>query len=333
MGIRNRMGIVTIVLLGLSTQLLAEETLFRLGKKNYTRSDLAPATRQQMYEADLRSFRETKAIIESALLDLYFAEKAKKSKKSKEELEVDELKIAEPSEKDIKKFYEENKQRIPPGYKYEQVKPEIQRLLKGQRRQAKRASLIAEIKKKQGFEFQMKEPVAPKLSIKTDGFARKGKTGAKIQIVEFADYQCPHCKAAAGQIKKFMKEFSKSVELVYIDFPINRSGISQVIAEGAYCAKEQNKYWEYHEMAFTKQAELSKDTPEKFAKELKLKVDDFKKCLKSAAAKAYVARGKAEGQRVGVSGTPSVYINGKRLAKGVTYEALKEEVERLTTSS
>jgi protein-disulfide isomerase len=65
-----------------------------------------------------------------------------------------------------------------------------------------------------------------------------------VTIVEFADYQCPHCKIAAESLKKVTEKFKGKVRLVFMDYPINPSGISRAVAEASHCALEQGKFWE-----------------------------------------------------------------------------------------
>ncbi len=289
-----------------------DQTLFNFKGKSYKGSDLDPDSRQDLYEAERFSFEKTKEIIDDAVFNTYLAEEAKKKGKSEDDIRKEVLKISTPSESEMKSWYEANKARIP--YPYEKINGEIAKLLSSEQAQGKKKEIVDRIKKEGKFKLALTAPQAPVFSINTDGYPSKGKKGSKVVLVEFADYQCPHCKAASDVLKKVFEKYKTKMQLVYIDFPINRSGISRKVAEGGVCADQQKKYWEYHYMAFDMQKQLSDDSPMELAKKLKLNEKDFEKCLNSTKTKEKVAQGKKEGERIGVKGTPAIFINGRKIA-------------------
>lgn len=322
-----RIALLTSVLL--CTAPLYAQKLYSIDGKDISLQDLTPSSQQSIFEIELQRYKQMEGVAHDQLLANYFEEKAKKSKKTKEEVEADEFKAGNPTDKELKAFFEENKSRIPPNYTFDQVKPELTRFLTEKKVMEKKQALITSLKKQRHFKMLLDEPKAPVVDLKTEGFYSKGKAGAKIKIVEFADYQCPHCREASMALSQLMKKYSAKVEFVYVDFPINRSGISTVVAEGAYCANKQNKYWDYHDLAFKDQASLTKESPLAFAKQLKLKEDDFSKCLAGAEAKSFIAKGKDEGNRVGVSGTPAIFINGSRYSEAHDFETMKKTIDKL----
>lgn len=289
------------------------ETMYKYKNKEFGYDDLSSALKQELYDVDYQTFKKKQNLLEQALVDAYFAEQATKEKKSALEVQENYFKIADPKEDEIKAFYEKYKERIPQNYTYDTVKPQLTAMLVREKEEAKRSDLIKKLTAEKGNSIELKEPEPPVVSINTAGYPFKGAEKASVTLVEFADYQCPHCFHAYSTIKKMWPKFEKNVKLVYIDYPINHSGISTVVAEGAFCAAKQNKYWEYHSMAFEKQKELKKDSPEKFAKELKLNEAEFSKCLADQASKDAVANAKREGDRIGVTGTPALFVNGKRV--------------------
>jgi protein-disulfide isomerase len=85
------------------------------------------------------------------------------------------------------------------------------------------------------------------------------------------------------------------------------------VAHGAVCADEQGKYWPYHDKAYAAQRELSQESPLKLARELKLDEAKFQACMASSKPKDRVNQDRAEGERLGISGTPAIFINGRRI--------------------
>jgi protein-disulfide isomerase len=301
--------------------------LFSLSGKSYTEKDLSPSQQQQYFELRNQAYEQEKAFVDQAVFELYMDEESKKQNKPREEIEKKLFDFKEPSDRQLKAWYEENKSRIPPNYQFDQIKGEIAKIVKQEEARKKREGVIEKIKKEKKFSLSLTQPVSPVIELKADGFPSKGKDGAKVTVVEFADYQCPHCKAAAEAMKKVSEKMKDRFKYVYIDYPINPSGISKVVAEGSHCAAEQGKYWEYHYKAFEGQASLDKDSPSKLAKELKLDDAKFKACFDGTKSKAIVEKGRQEGERIGVSGTPYIIINNRRYLGAHTVEALTKEIE------
>ena len=305
----------------------ADSGLFSMDGKTYSVKELSPAQQQQMYELQFEQFEKSKQLIDNAVIDTYLDQQAAKQGKPRSEVETKTFEVKDPSEKDMKKWFEENKTRIPPNYQFDQIKGEIEKIVKQERVRVKRDELLEKVKKEHKFALALTKPEAPMVDLKVDGFPTKGKDGAKVTVVEFADYQCPHCKAAVEGLKKVSEKFKDKVKFTYVDFPINPSGISKVVAEGSHCANEQGKFWDYHYKAFDGQSALSNESPQSLAKELKLDEAKFKACMDAGKGKTVVERGRKEGERIGVSGTPYLLINGRRYLGAHTPEALTKEIE------
>ena len=109
------------------------------------------------------------------------------------------------------------------------------------------------------------------------------------------------------------EQFKDDLKIVFMDYPINRSGISRKIAEGAVCAAAQDKFWEYHDLAFSDQRALKNDSAPRFAEQLEMDSSAFAECLASDKPAAHVKRGEEQGQRLGVSSTPTLFLNGRKL--------------------
>jgi protein-disulfide isomerase len=317
------MGFLALI----STKPLLADSLFTLGGKSVSVGDLSPAQQQQLFEIESQSYEQMRASVDKVVLDMHFADEAKKQNKSRDDLEKAAFDVKDPTDKAVKTWYEANKANIPPNYQFDQIKPEIVKIVKQEEMKIKRDALLEKVKKEGKFAFNLAKPVAPIADIKIDGYPSKGKDGAKVTVIEFADFQCSHCKAASESFKKVAEKMKDKIKYVYIDFPLNSSGISKLVAEGSHCAADQNKYWEYHYKAFETQSTLDKDSPAKLAKDLKLDEAKFKACFDGTKGKAMVEKARQEGDRIGVSGTPYVLINGRRYLGAHTVEALTKEID------
>ena len=306
------------------TLLANADALFQYQKKTFTSQDLSAALQAQLNDLEQQFFKNKKLIIDQYLLNLKLEEMKTAKKVSLEQLNNELFNKISITETQAKEWYNQNKQRVG-NRSYDSIKHDIKHFLKQQEEAKTKQTLIQTIKDHPSFKLSLKAPEPLVVQIKTDSFPTKGSKKALVTIVEFADYQCPHCKHASDSLKTIlnMKAYKDKVQLVYIDFPINRSGVSRTIAEGARCAEKQGKYWEYHHMAFDNQPSLSINSPVEFAKKLTLQMDKFNKCLVDPNTKAQVEKAKQEGMRIGVQGTPAIYINGTKTHAHHTDDLIK----------
>jgi protein-disulfide isomerase len=117
------------------------------------------------------------------------------------------------------------------------------------------------------------------------------------------------------------------VKIVYKDFPLGIHNNAQKAAEASRCAKEQDKYWEYHDVLFANGTALSPDNLKKYAADLKLDTDKFNTCLESGKYTAAINKDVADGTKVGVSGTPAFLVNGRFLSGAQPFSAFQEAID------
>jgi len=154
----------------------------------------------------------------------------------------------------------------------------------------------------------------------------RGKKDAKVTIVEFSDFQCPYCARLQPTLKKVLKTFPNDVKLVYKDFPLSFHKYAKMAARAARAAGEQDKFWEMHDLIFESFSTLSEEKFKEFAKKLNLDMDKFLKDFKSDKYDKLIQADINLGRSVGVTGTPTLFINGKRV-RNRSFEALKTTIE------
>ncbi|MBM4342347.1 MAG: thioredoxin domain-containing protein [Deltaproteobacteria bacterium] len=205
---------------------------------------------------------------------------------------------------------------------YDRLKPIIEEQLKKSEEQAKSmgkrwgtsfegVELYQEIVKS-GKNFE--QMAGPKQTFDTAGSPILGKPTAKIQVAVFEDFQCPFCAKVGPSLKEFQKKFPNDVAIVYKHMPLDIHDKAQAAAEASMAALEQgqDKFWAYHDVLFNNQNALDQDNLVKYAEQAGLDMARFKKALESGSGKSVIGRDVGEGQRAGVSGTPSVYVNGMK---------------------
>jgi protein-disulfide isomerase len=142
----------------------------------------------------------------------------------------------------------------------------------------------------------------------------KGPADAKVTIVEFSDYQCPFCSQAEPLLDQVMQAYPKDVKRVYKQFPLTSIHPNALPAsKAAVAAGKQGKFWEMHAKLFGNQRELSPDNYKKWAEELKLDMARFEKDLASPDVQGAIDKDGQEARAADVTGTPTIFVNGKRL--------------------
>ena len=322
--------LLAIALLSLTplTARSAEHIGFRYDGETYFGEQMPAPIRQKLFELEEEMNERRLQIIDQYVVRQYLKERAAASNgKSATQLEEELLAVPQPDAATIRQFYDQNKAEI--GRPFEQVKDEVARYIVQQQGQEKVRALIDEIKKEKGYAVALPTPEPPRFDIDIDGYPAKGNPGAKVTLVEFADYQCPYCKSATRVVEHLLDRFGDKVRFVYRDFPINPSGISQEIAKGAVCADQQGAFWDYHNLAFERQGTLLADSPLRLASDLLLDTSRFQSCLYAPGTAAKVARSKDEAMSLGLSGTPTFFVNGRQLhAHGEIEKPLVEAVEK-----
>jgi protein-disulfide isomerase len=170
---------------------------------------------------------------------------------------------------------------------------------------------------------------ANRAKIHVDGNPSKGPVEAKVTLVEFSDFECPHCHELYEALKTVETQFPQ-LRVVYKDFPLTSiHPWAQTAAIGGRCAYEQNPaaFWKLHDSIFDNQDVLSPeniwDKLVGFAKDAGLDSDTFKACLSSPDAEKAVNANHAEGVALEVNSTPTVFINGRPIVGGDTESLIR----------
>jgi protein-disulfide isomerase len=160
----------------------------------------------------------------------------------------------------------------------------------------------------------LKPPVSDKDHI-------QGAKNATFILVEYGDYECPHCGRAYPILKKIQKQLGDELKFVFRNFPIEESHPNAVLAAVASeAAALQNKYWQMHDALFEHQNDLSEEGILTIAKNIKLEVKKFSLDWHSEELSQKVEDDFESGVRSGVNGTPSFFINGQQYYDNWEYE-------------
>lgn len=278
-----------------------------------------------VFKKRLEVYRTQRRVIDEMVRKMSFEAMAKAKKMSVEDFMKEAL-AASPkkvSKKEVDEFLQarvKDLSKIPDKMR-EQVKGVIYL-----------QKLVAEYTRKKPVELYIRRPRAKAMAFNLDNAPSWGNKNAPVTVVEFSDFQCPYCSLANTNIvEKLKKQYGKrKIRLVFKHFPIrNIHPLAQRASEASMCVHGQNKdkFWAYKNMLFENQRELGDDKLKEYAKKVGVNADKFEKCLNSGKFKSVVDAHLKEGERLGVSSTPTFFVNSQPVPPSKTIEPFKEVID------
>lgn len=185
--------------------------------------------------------------------------------------------------------------------------------------------IIADLKRMEAA----KQPLSPEVAarIAQNTAPSLGPENAAVQIVEFSDFECPFCSRAATVVHKIREKYGDKVRIVFRQFPLNMHPNAHVAAQASLAANAQGKFWAFHDRLFQNQRALDRASLENYAKEAGLNVAEFKKSLDDKRFAAQVDADLKLGEEVSVQGTPTMFINGKRVENPTDFNAVASMID------
>ena len=294
--------------------------------KQITMGDIETSLRPLIFNVQEQVYALRKQDLELKVNDTLLAQEAQKRGVTTRALLDAEVsaKVPRVTDAQAQEFYNQNKDRI--SGEFAQLKPQIIQYVQEEKEQEATVAYAAQLRRAAKVEINLTAPESPSFTIATDDQPVKGTAKAVVTIVEFTDFECPSCARQHPILDRIVSEFGDRVRLVVRDFPLSQHANARKAAEAAEAAREQGKYWEYAAVLFRNQSALGVDKLRQYASELGLDRARFDASLDSGKFAEKVQRDVMDGEKLGINGTPTIYINGKRVADN-SYESVKSAIE------
>ena len=263
----------------------------------------------QLYETKRRKLDE---LIENRLL----AQEAARRNLSVDALLEAEVnsKVAAITDDEVHAFYEANKKDLQgdePG-----LREEIRDHLLSLKQSAQRRIFVDSLRQQATVAIQLELPPFYRASVSTEGAPARGPAAAPVTLIKFEDFHCPFCRRAHATLQALQARYGDKLRIVHKDLPLEglhpgapRSHVA------ARCAGEQGKFWEYQDKLYEVPPKPTPDKLKEIAQQLGLDVPGFEACFASNKYDAAIEKDYAEGEALGVTGTPAFFING-RIVRG-----------------
>ena len=300
--------------------------LATVNDKQITVGDIENSLRPLIFNVQEQVYALRKQDIDLKVNDTLLSQEAQKKGITTRALLDAEVtaKVPRVTDAEAQAFYNENKDRL--SGEFAQLKPQVIQYLQERKEQEATVAYADQLRRASKIEVNLTAPESPSFPIATDDQPAKGAAKASVTIVEFTDFQCPSCARQHPVLERIVNEFGDRVRLVVRDFPLSQHADARKAAEAAEAAREQGKYWEYVAVLFKNQSALGVDKLRQYATEVGLDRAKFDASLDSGKFAEKVQRDVIDGHKLGVNGTPTLYINGKRVSDN-SYESMKSAIE------
>jgi len=262
--------------------------------------------------------------LDLSINDTLLVQEAQKRQVTTNALLDAEVKPKAVTEEQARAFFEENKDRV--SGDFAQTRDSIMGYLEQIEVRVAERAFVEKLRAASSIQTFLVVPESPVFSVSTVDQPSLGRAEAPVTLVIFTDYQCPSCAAIHPSLERLVKEYGDQVRVVTRDFPLIQHSEAFKAAEAAEAAREQGRYWEYAQLLMRNQSALSVDKLKAYASELALDRPRFDSALDSGKFAEMVQRDIEEGMKLGINGTPTVFINGRRVS-AKSYDELKANVE------
>jgi len=155
----------------------------------------------------------------------------------------------------------------------------------------------------------------------------KGSEDAVVTIVEWSDFQCPFCNRVAPTLAQIEKEYGDQVRLVFKHMPLSIHAQAPQAPAASEAAHRQGQFWDMHDRIFQNQRDLSADTLARYAREIGLDMGRFEEDIASAEVQKRIEDDMKQASKLGVTGTPSFFINGRYLSGAQPFPNFKRLID------
>jgi protein-disulfide isomerase len=235
-------------------------------------------------------------------------------------------KVSLVTETEIESVYQENKSRSQGNESEfrEKIRASLQ-----QRKLALQREQFVQVLRAQGTVVdRLQPPPVVRVQVSTDGAPIRGTADAPVTLVEFSDFHCPFCKRVQPTLTKVLEKYPGKVRLLFRHLPLD--GLhpqARNAAEASWCAQDQGKFWEYHDLLFANAPKAGEDDLKHYAGQIDLDVNMFESCLSQNTHRDSIQRDIDEVTKLGMSGTPAFFINGRPLSGAQPLEKFVQVID------
>lgn len=294
-------------------------------------SDLVKGLESDLFEEEMKIYQMKMDSLKNLILDKIIAENPKGKGLNKAQF-LEKFVYQSVADKDIDGFIKERN--LPKEQITKEIRERIRGLIQGEKNAISIDSWIAKEMGSNTIEVFFKKPQRPRFVVDIGNAALLGSADAKVKIVEFSDFQCPHCSRAKTILDEVKKKYKNDVAIVFKHYPLPFHTQARIASNAALCAKSLNEgaFWKMYDYMFANQAKLAVSDLKDQAKKIGLDAVKFAECVDGNKFDQQVQSDIDQGNTIGVKSTPVIFVNGVMVmgAQGIEVfsEIIDEELKK-----
>jgi protein-disulfide isomerase len=227
---------------------------------------------------------------------------------------------------EVSRFFEENRAKLQGDLAA--LEAQIRNFLLAQRVAARQKEFLKSLRGSADIQIFLTAPSIVRADVATAGAPIRGASTAPVTIVEFSDFHCPFCRRVQPVLDELRSRYGEKIKIVYRDFPLDTlHPQARAAAEAANCAHEQGRFWEFHDKLFRNDPDASPEALDRFAAEVGIDVKAFSACRTSGKYKTSIQASSQEGAQLGITGTPTFFVNGRILVGAQPVDAFARLID------
>ena len=300
----------------------------KVGDITITDKELMTGLETDLYEIESKKFdlkfNKVNSLIIEKIMDKDPKKKGLTNDEYMDKYIISKIKI---SANDINNFVKEKN--IPASQVNPQIKERIKQYLLVEKKKEALDSWLGEKTKKTPIEVFFKKPRRPSFDVKIGDSPVIGGVSAKVEVVEFSDFQCPFCSKASVILKQLKQKYGKKIKIAFKQYPLPFHAQAKMASVASLCANEQKTslFWKMHDAMFADQSKLAITDLKTTAKKIGVDVVKFDKCLDEKKYLAQVEADIKQGQSIGVKSTPTFFVNGQLIQGAQALEVFSEIID------
>lgn len=320
------------------------DPLFKIGNKTFTYEEAASKNKADFYEIEKKKFDLIDRIARDSYLESFWVEESKKKGLSVEAAQKSywekRAKVTDSEVKEALSKYKSHPQlsKLSPNEQEKQIRD----FLEDQKKRELTDSLLSAALKNGTLKILLSAPKEPiyEVPVSDTDYVRygpapedstpRGCSGSHcpITIIEYSEFQCPFCERVQPAMKQLLTQYKGKVRHIVRDFPLSFHDRARPAAIAAKCAGEQGRFWQMYTVLFENQKALGDTDLAQYAEKVGVDKTKWVKCIKNTGPQETVIDANiASGIKLGVSGTPAYFINGRKLSGAMPYEEFRRVVE------
>ena len=237
-------------------------------------------------------------------------------------------KVGSPTDEELRAYWEKWKTYFGPDF--EKARADVAENFQAERQASIEQAFDSKLREGHVIRTLFSVPDLPVLTLDAGGAPARGPRDARVTMIEFADFECPSCGQMSSVVEEALQPYGDKVRYVFRQYPLSIHPSAWTAAESSLAAHAQGKFFPYAHLLFEHQQSLDTESLKKYAAEAGLDVTRFSRDLESGRYGPAVVDDQRAGDRAGIDGTPTFFVNGVQLDYGAySVEGIRAAVDRI----